>query len=177
MERITNLLADLERCVPELNVDPLYASLPADCETPTVTDWLYHHLAEQKLIVYKEWPKYNGDILALKPLAHLSFPANPADFIFTLRENIDWSRACIDRFELPYVMPWLEHINFYLQPYNLRLIDLLPFENAYILCVHDHEASLEKLHASLEHLGLGINQRLIMDRQQTADYMQSITSG
>lgn len=171
MEKIGNVIAALEQCVPELDSAPLYASLPADIETFAVLGWLYQHLHEQNLMIYEEWNEYNGYVPELTPLAHLSLTEEPANFIFNQIEGIDWSTASIDPYELPYITPWLEHINFYLKPHQLRLVDLLPFENAYIFCVRDNEALLEQLDASLAALGVDIslNTRPAMDQQQVAD--------
>jgi len=177
MERIKNLIAALKLCIPELETTPLYANLPVDTEKYTVLRWLYKYLAEQNLIAYEEWKEYNGYIPELKSLANLSISEAPADFIFTLIEKVDWSTASIDPYELPYVMPWLEHINFYLKSHGVRLIDLMPFENAYILCVRDNEELLQKLDSSLEAFGIGINKRHMMDQQQVSDNVESMISG
>ncbi|WP_237727226.1 hypothetical protein [Cronobacter dublinensis] len=175
MERIQNLINVLGLCIPELEKTLLLADLPEDTETETVLHWLYKKLAAQNQIAYEEWKEYSGYIPDLKPLTILSLTEEPADFIFTIIENIDWSAASIDPFELPYVIPWLEHINFYLKPYGLRLVDLLPFENAYIFCVRDDERLLEKLNLTFESLGMGINLRQAMDQQQvSADVMSLI---
>ena len=72
------------------------------------------------------------------------------------------------------MVPWLEHINHALQPSGLRLVDLLPFENAYMFCVRDDNALLDALNASLETFGIGINERCAMDQQQVADEIASL---
>ncbi|WP_123349551.1 MULTISPECIES: hypothetical protein [unclassified Enterobacter] len=171
---IQNLIVTLEQCIPGLDVNPLSSALPASTEQHTVLAWLYTHLSEQRLMTYKEWNEYSGEIPDLAPLAALSLTENAADFIYGQLENIDWSAASIDPAELPYILPWLEHLNFYLQPSGLRLVDLLPFENAYIFCVRDDEALLEKLNADLQAFGIGINDRSAMDPQQVADEIASL---
>lgn len=177
MERIKNLIAALELCIPELEIAPLYANLPVNTENDTVLEWLYQHLTEQNLMFYEEWKEYNGYIPELKPLANLTITEEPADFIFSLIEQIDWSTSVISSYELIYVIPWLEHINFYLKPHSVRLIDLMPFENAYILCVRDNEELLEVLNSSLEEFGISINERCMMDRQQVSDSIESMITG
>ena len=174
MKLIQNLIVTLEQCIPGLDVNPLSSTLPANTEQHTVLAWLYTHLSEQRLMTYKEWNEYSGDIPDLAPLAALSLTENAADLIYDQLEKIDWSTASIDPSELPYILPWLEHLNFYLQPSELRLVDMLPFENAYIFCVRDDEALLEKLNADLEAFGMGINARPAMDPQQVADEMMSM---
>ena len=174
VKKIENLIATLALCVPQLDTAPLCANPPASTEQHAILAWLYQHLSEQGLMVYREWGEYTGDVPALKPLAAVSLAEHPADFIYSLLEKIDWSTASIDPAELPWMMPWLEHINFYLQPSALRLVDLLPFENAYMFCVRDDDALLEKLNASLDVFGIGINERGAMDQQQVADEIASL---
>jgi len=179
VKKIENLIARLGQCIPELNTAPLYANPPAEIEQLTVMNWLYQHLSEQQLMVYEKLTEYYGHLPELTPLANLSLPVDPADFIFTQIEGIDWSTAKVDPYELPYVTPWLEHINFYLKPHNLRLVDLLPFENAFIFCIQDDEALLQQLEDSLAALdiGISINTRPSMDQQQVADNIAAIISG
>jgi len=177
MERINNLVTTLKLCIPELETAPLYASVPSDINQITALKWLYKNLSAQNLMVYEEWNEYSGYIPELTSLANLPLSEEPADFIFALIENIDWETADIDPYLLPYVMPWLEHINFYLQPHGVRLVDLLPFENAYIFCLRDDEVLLDKLHSALEMLDMGINDRQAMDQQQVSIAFESIISG
>lgn len=174
MKLIQNLIATLEHCIPDLDATPLSSALPAGTEQHTVLAWLHAHLSTQRLMTYKEWNEYSGEIPDLAPLAALSLTETPADFIYGQLENIDWSTASIDPAELPYILPWLEHLNFYLQPSGLRLVDLQPFENAYIFCVRDDETLLEKLNADLQAFGMGINDRPAMDQQQVADEIASM---
>jgi len=177
MERVNNLITTLKLCMPELETAPLYASVPSDINQITVLKWLYENLAAQKLMVYEEWNEYSGYIPELKLLSNISFSEEPANYIFTLLEGIDWETADTDPYLLPYIIPWLEHINFYLQPHGVRLVDLLPFENAYILCLRDDEVLLDKLHSALEILDMGINDRQAMDQKQVSIAFESIVSG
>jgi len=176
MDKRENLIVALAACIPQLDIAPLYASLPGDTQKLTELDWLYQHLSEQNLMVYEEWKEYSGDIPELKPLANIALSEEPAEFIFSLIEETDWSESSFDPYELPYIIPWLEHINFYLQPHGVRLVNLLPFENAYILCVRDDEVLLDKLHSSLEMLGMGINGRQAMNEQQVRANIEAIIS-
>jgi len=175
MEKIQNLIAVLKQCIPQLDIAPLQSNTPENSEPLTVLDWLYQQLSAQNLMVYEEWNEYNGAIPELKTLSDLSIPVDPANFIFSAIEEIDWSTASIDPAEIVYLLPWLEHINFYLKPHAIRLVDLLPLENAYIIAVRDDETLLQKLHASLEAFDMGINERQPMDQQQVlADIRQMI---
>lgn len=177
MDKVENLIAAMGKCIPELDTAPLYENPPVNIEQLTILDWLYQHLSEQNLIEYEEWSEYSGYIPELKPLAAISLPQNPSDFIFSIIEKIDWSVASIDPFEVPYVMPWLEHINYYLQPHNLRLVNLMPFESAYIICVRDNEALLKEFDTNLSVFDIGINERAAMNQHQVSDDIKMIISG
>lgn len=177
MEKHQHLLATLEKCLPQLDIAPLQADLPSDSYPETAVSWLYEHLSVQNLMIYEEWTEYFGAIPELTPLTGLVISADPATFIFSLVEKIDWSTASIDPYELPYMMPWLEHINFYLKPFGARLVDILPLENAYIMCVRDDDSLLMELHSALQALGLGLNSRQPMDQHEVAVNFDSLVSG
>ncbi|EPY5345301.1 hypothetical protein ACXDSS_004477 [Klebsiella quasipneumoniae] len=176
MNKVVNLIAAMGKCIPELDVAPLYANHPDNAEQLTILDWIYNHLKEQDLIEYAEWAEYNGYIPELKPLVKISLSEEPSNFIFSLIEKIDWSIANIDPFELPYVMPWLEHINHYLKPHNLRLVDLLPFENPYFICIKDDAVLLQELCSALEVYDIDINSRSAMDQRQVSECVELIIS-
>ena len=128
MERVDTLINILGKCVPELNTAPLYANLPAATDQISIVDWMYEHLSEQGLMVYEEWKEYFGHVPELKVLSEITFSEEPADFVYSLIEKIDWSTATIDPFEITYSVPWLEYINHFLAPEKLRLVDLWPFK-------------------------------------------------
>lgn len=174
MEQIKELITILKQCMPELDTAPLQANLPKCSTQGTVLNWLYAQLGKQSLMEYEEWKEYTGYLPDLKPLSAMVISEDPASFIFSLLEEVDWSTANIDPYELPYVMPWFEHINFYLKPHGVRLVNLLPFENAYILCLRDDEALLQKLDSSLQTLGMGLNKREAMDQQQVSAYFDTL---
>lgn len=174
MEQLKELITILKQCMPELDIAPLQDNLP-ECSTQgTVLNWLYEQLGKQGLIEYEEWTEYTGYLPDLKPLSALVISEDPASFIFSLIKKVDWSTANIDPYELPYIMPWLEHINFYLKPHGVRLVNLLPFENAYILCLRDDEVLLRKLDSCLETWGMGINEREAMDQPQVSACFDSL---
>lgn len=80
----------------------------------------------------------------------VSFTGKYGDFVISLVDEIDWDSidpmtAEVDYFMLPYQLPYLEHMNSYLQQYKLRLVDLAPFENTYIFCIHDTLSQLISL--------------------------------
>ncbi|GAK27999.1 hypothetical protein [Serratia liquefaciens] len=177
MKQIQNLIENLELCIPGCDSAPMYAPLPTTLEPGTVLDWLYKNLGEQDLMVYEEWTEYSGYTPELKPLKNITLPIDITDFIFNCVENIDWSESNIEPWELPYFIPWLEHINYYLKPHGVRLVNILPFENAYIICLRDDDTLIQKLHLSLEDLGMGINKREPLDQQQVLLELHSIISG
>lgn len=177
MNPIENLTDALKACIPQLDSAPLLHNPPADGEQKTVLSWMYQHLSQQNLMAYEEWSEYNGAVPPLAPLASISLAEEPADYIFSLIEAIDWSTASLDPSELPYVLPWLEHINFYLKPHGLRLVDILPFENAYILCVRDDDALLQRLDAALAAVAMEINPRHAMDQQQASADIDALIAG
>lgn len=96
-----------------------------------------------------------------------------SDFISSLISDIDWSIADIDPYEFQCLIPWIKHINFYLKPHSVRLVDLLPFENPYILCIRDGDASLQQLRNCLNVWEININERDALDSPQTAERIAS----
>lgn len=109
MEQIQSLIVALGQCIPELNTDSMQASLPENSQQLTVLTWMYNHLSGQGLISYEEWNEYSGYIPTLKPLSNLVISEDPADFIFSLIEDIDCSVDSIDPFEMPHLMPWINN--------------------------------------------------------------------
>ncbi len=176
MEQLKILIEHLKKCIPALDTGPLYASLPEKVEQEIVLRWLYENLSNQNMMVYEEWTEYSGYLPDLKPLDNIALSIDPAGYIFTLINNIDWSTSSIEPWDLPYVLPWFEHINYYIKADGLRLVDLLPFENAYIMCLLDDEELIEELHQCMEDLEMGINTRPAMDQQQIVDYINSVVS-
>ncbi|VTP72449.1 Uncharacterised protein [Proteus vulgaris] len=75
---------------------------------------------------------------------------------------------------LPYELPYLEYINHFLVEQELRLVDLTPFENAYIFCIRNDDELIEKLDSALNIFEMGINEREPMDREETKDYIRSL---
>lgn len=80
-------------------------------------------------------------------------------------DNIDPMTAEIDYFMIPYLLPYIEHINFYLQQYKLRLGDLAPFENAYIFCIHDDLQSMTQLNEALKLFEIELCEHDALDQQ------------
>lgn len=177
MANIHDLISNLEQCMPGLDVVPLYANNPESTGVYSIIDWLYKHLSSQGLMVYEEWSEYSGYVPELKSLDKIMFSAEPADYIFSIIQKIDWTSVSIDPIELPYCMPWLEHINYYLKPHHLRLVDILPFDNAYMICLNDDEELIQKLDMYLELFGMNINIRAPLDQQQVSTTINSIISG
>ncbi|MBG6036839.1 hypothetical protein I5F12_01930 [Proteus cibarius] len=174
METIEELISALELAVPELDAQVLRENLPESDAQEDVLNWLYESLSAQGLMDYVEWTEYFGDIPDLKSLEHISFPESPSALILSQVENIDWDEVSVDPYMLPYELPYLEYINHFLTEKGLRLVDLTPFENAYIFCIRDDEEIMEKLDGALNIFEMGINEREPMDKEETKDYIRSL---
>lgn len=174
MEIIEELISALELAVPELDAQVLRENLPESDAQEDVLNWLYESLSAQGLMDYVEWTEYFGDIPDLKSLEHISFPESPSALILSQVENIDWDEVSVDHYMLPYELPYLEYINHFLTEKGLRLVDLTPFENAYIFCIRDDEEIMEKLDGALNIFEMGINEREPMDKEETKDYIRSL---
>jgi hypothetical protein len=177
MKKIQNLIENIGLCIPECNTESLSSSSPKTFDPDTILHWLYENLSKQNLIVYEEWKEYNGYIPDFETLQNITLPVEPNDFIFTLIDNIDWSESTIDPYDIPYYIPWLEHINHYLKPHGVRLVNILPFENAYIICLRDDDILIKNLDLSLKNFGMGIDKREPLDQQEVSLEMNSAISG
>lgn len=174
METIEELICALELAVPELDAHALRENLPESDAQEDVLNWLYESLSAQGLMDYVEWTEYFGDIPDLKSLEQIALPESPSALILSQVENIDWDEVNVDPYMLPYELPYLEYINHFLTEKGLRLVDLTPFENAYIFCIRDDEELIEKLDGALNIFEMGINEREPMDREETKDYIRSL---
>lgn len=174
METIEELISVLELAVPELDAQALRENLPESDAQEDVLNWLYESLSAQGLMDYVEWTEYFGDIPDLKSLEQISLPESPSALILSQVENIDWDEVSVDPYMLPYELPYLEYINHFLTEKGLRLVDLTPFENAYIFCIRDDEDIMEKLDGALNIFEMGINEREPMDKEETKDYIRSL---
>lgn len=174
METIEELISALELAVPELDAQALRENLPESDAQEDVLNWLYESLSAQGLMDYVEWTEYFGDIPDLKSLEQISLPESPSALILSQVENIDWDEVSVDPYMLPYELPYLEYINHFLTERGLRLVDLTPFENAYIFCIRDDEEIMEKLDGALNIFEMGINEREPMDKEETKDYIRSL---
>lgn len=174
METIEELICALELAVPELDAHALRENLPESDAQEDVLNWLYESLSAQGLMDYVEWTEYFGDIPDLKSLEQIALPESPSALILSQVENIDWDEVSVDPYMLPYELPYLEYINHFLTEKELRLVDLTPFENAYIFCIRDDEELIEKLDGALNIFEMGINEREPMDREETKDYIRSL---
>lgn len=174
METIEELISVLELAVPELDAQALRENLPESDAQEDVLNWLYESLSAQGLMDYVEWTEYFGDIPDLKSLEQISLPESPSALILSQVESIDWDEVSVDPYMLPYELPYLEYINHFLTEKGLRLVDLTPFENAYIFCIRDDEEIMEKLDGALNIFEMGINEREPMDKEETKDYIRSL---
>jgi len=167
MDSIELLIDALASCVPGLDDRPLREDPPENTDRTTVLDWLYDHLEEQGLMVYEEWKEYFGDVPELRPLEGIDFSAFDNVFVIGLVKEIDWSQ--VDCFFMPNDMPFLEYINSFLVGHGLRLVNLLPFENAYIFCVKDDAEQLDRLDQCLEAFGMNLEIRDPLDQEQARE--------
>lgn len=174
MNEVDDLLIALNKCIPSLDCSPLKASPPRSLGQEDIINWLYEHLSQQGLMVYEEWKEYFGWLPDLALLSDISLPEDPARYILSLCENIDESKATVHFSELMYMLPWLEHINFYLKSHEIRVVDILPFENAFILCVRNDIASMQQLSTCLKAFDMDINPRDPLDPSQTSAMMMSL---
>ncbi|MCP3025226.1 hypothetical protein [Cupriavidus basilensis] len=165
MENINKLTEILALCVPQLDPSPLRAAPPASTDRSDVLAWFANHLEQQGLLAYEEWKEYFGHVPALQSLSGIDFAGYDDGFIVSLIEDVDFPDA-ETAYTLQYELPFLEHINSILQPQGLRLVDLLPFENAYIFCVKDDEDQLRQLSKCLQAFDMDINERSAMNQQQ-----------
>lgn len=174
MNEVDNLLIALKKCMPLLDCTPLHVSPALSPGQEDIINWLYKHLNQQGLMVYEEWKEYFGWLPELSPLSTIILPADPAGYIFSFLEKVDQSMAAVHASELIYTIPWLEHINFYLKSHEIRVVDILPFENAFILCIQDDDASMQQLSICLRAFDMDINTREPLDQSQTSAMLTSL---
>lgn len=177
MQKINDLIDALVRCVPLLDPQPLRAQAPAGIEQFEVLQWLSDQLEAQGLIVYEEWSEYFGGVPALRSLADVDLSGYDENFVVEHLQHVDWSQANVDPSMLQYELPFLEHLNSALQPHGLRVVDLLPFENAYIFCVKDNDQALAQLDRSLQAFGMRINPRDALDDERVRVHIDALLAG
>jgi hypothetical protein len=96
-------------------------------------------------------------------------------FMFECVEEVDKSEVDPEGLSmLMYEMPYLEHLNFFLREHHLRLVNLGPFENAYILCVKDDAGQIEQLDRCLERFDMEVYPRDPMDQQQATEHIRQL---
>jgi hypothetical protein len=166
MFSFSKLIDQLVISVPQLNPTLLRDSVPESEDQYAVLEWLYESMSAQKLMVYEEWKEYGGWIPQIKLLADLPLGEADNSFMFELLGKAGDSGYEIDYSALLYEMPYLESINHHLKTHKLRLVDLLPFENAYIFCVNDNDEQIASLNECLTQVGIHLNPRQPMDKQQ-----------
>lgn len=172
MEEIRDLIGALVRCVPPLDPAPLRERLPASTEQGEVLDWLMDHLEPQGLFVYEEWKEYFGEVPALRLIADLDLPDYNEDLVYGLMEgageDANWALAAPDE------RPFFEYLNAALRPHGWRVVDLLPFENAYILCVKDDDEAIAELDRCFQAFGMHVNPREPMGEQAARAHVQAL---
>lgn len=141
-EACRQLVAQLHICLPELDPEPLLASLP---ETD-VLSWLYDTLSAQELMDYAEWKEYWGDLPELRVLDNIDLDAYDPQALIDLLEKHGYP-------SWPEDVPYFEYQNHFLKKHGRRLLTLAA-ENLHILCVRDDPDAIVKLEQCLKTCGL-----------------------
>lgn len=175
MNSIESLIDALALCVPQLDPVPLREDPPNSSATEDILLWISDHLQQQELLVYEEWKEYFGHVPDLKPLSGIDLSRYDGDLIPAWAESIDWDEISPEIvYSMPYAAPYLEYLNGFLREHGIRLVDLAPIENAYIIAVKDDVLLLERLASCLQPFELGINLRQALDGQETLAYLNRL---
>ena len=141
-EACRQLVAQLHICLPELDPEPLLASLP---ETD-VLSWLYDTLSAQELMDYAEWKEYWGDLPELRVLDDIDLDAYDPQALIDLLEKHGYP-------SWPEDVPYFEYQNHFLKKHGRRLLTLAA-ENLHILCLRDDPDAIAKLDQCLKTCGI-----------------------
>ncbi len=141
-EACRQLVAQLHICLPELDPEPLLASLP---ETD-VLSWLYDTLSAQELMDYAEWKEYWGDLPELRVLDDIDLDAYDPQALIDLLEKHGYP-------SWPEDVPYFEYQNHFLKKHGRRLLTLAA-ENLHILCLRDDPDAIAKLEQCLKACGI-----------------------
>lgn len=141
-EACRQLVAQLQICLPELDPEPLLASLP---ETD-VLSWLYDTLSAQELMDYAEWKEYWGDLPELRVLDNIDLDAYDPQALIDLLEKHGYP-------SWPEDVPYFEYQNHFLKKHGRRLLTLAA-ENLHILCLRDDPDAIAKLEQCLKACGI-----------------------
>jgi hypothetical protein len=178
MSKVNKLIDALALCLPQFNPLPMLENPPANADDQyQVLHWMYDHLKDQGLMEYVEWKEYFGELPELSPLADMDFSAFNDEFV--MDTLIDMAEGKEDEDEGGFLMqetPYLEYMNSFLINHGLRLIDLLPFENAYILCVKNDLAALEQLENALSAFKMSIDMRDALDEAGIRARLESLVA-
>ncbi|MFJ1301689.1 hypothetical protein ACILG0_17125 [Pseudomonadota bacterium AL_CKDN230030165-1A_HGKHYDSX7] len=178
MASIESLIDVLVRCVPGLDPAPLWASPPVSTAQLDVLNWITGNLQPQGLLAYEEWKEYFGHVPDLRPLSAIDMTAFDSGYVIGIAGDIDEERLTPElAYSLPYELPYLEYMNAYLRGHGLRVVDLLPFENAFMLAVKDDESLLEQLALSLRPFGMDVHTRAALDEEGVQAYVEQLLSG
>jgi TPR repeat protein len=168
-QKVTDLINALTQCLPQFDPAPMLANPPEDEDA--LLDWMTGHLGQQGLHDYWEWKEYWGELPELRPLAGLDLAAFNERFVWDTMESLDGFAAIV----WPGEAPFIEYINSFLVVHGLRLIDLLPFENAHILCVKDDAAALEQLERALAEFNMTFDRRDALDEEGVRTYIKNLS--
>ena len=171
------LIDALAACMPGLDTQPLHTSMPNSPEQHSVLSWLYIELGKQHLMEYEEWKEYFGHLPSLKPLEGLTLADDPADHVMRSLMEFHEEQLGIRDSLLWYFIPWIEHINYYLIPYNIKLITITPVDNAYFFCVYNDKKLIENFERSLAPFELGLNYHNALGPVDTITYLYALLRG
>ncbi|WJV25575.1 MULTISPECIES: hypothetical protein [Pseudomonas] len=172
------LIEALALCVPQLDPTPLRVRPPARTELPNMLSWMTEHLKRQGLLSHVEWKAYLGQVPDLKSLSAIDFSEFDSDYVTELLFSINWEAVPPELLNtIPYELPYLEYLNAFLCGHGLRVVDLAPFEHAYMLAVIDDPKLLEQLNHCLWPFGMGVNLREPLDQKGVAAYLEGLLRG
>jgi ankyrin repeat protein len=154
------LVAQLQRCMPELDAEAMLATSLGEDGGVTVLDWLYDGLKAQDLMCYEEWKEYWGDLPVLQPLEDIDLQEFSAQPLLDLMEKDGYP-------SFPDDPPYFEYQSHFLKRHGLRMLTLA-YENIYMLCVRDDAAEIGKLDSLLAEAGIALVDHAPMNLKQCA---------
>ena len=174
---VEKLIKALELCIPMLDPAPLRHDTPKETGQSDILQWLYEHLGQQDLMVYDEWKEYFGHVPDLDPLAAIDFSGFDSEYVVGIAGDIDEEDIPPElMYAMPYEMPYLEYLNSFLKNHGLRVVYLLPFENAYMIAVKDDPQLLDQFSECLRAFEMDINRRNAMNEQEVKAHLDRLLS-
>ena len=155
MYRTKELINALEKTVPGFKGPVLFNGLPLEDEIEDICFWIEELLGEQ-FCCYIEWKDFEGwGLDAVQDL----LPIHQLNIELTLAEQPEEAYLAdpmgfLEGGEGEFYLPQLNH---QLAPHKLQLVELGGmFENARLLCITTHQASVNELVQALENIGVDL---------------------